>query len=94
MIGQFGVGFYASFLAASRVQVISKHNDDDQYIWESSAANEFTVIKDPRGATLKRGTKVVLQLKEEATELCDEFVLKDNIRKYSEFINFPIRLRV
>lgn len=52
------------------------------------------MIKDPRGATLKRGTRVVLFLKEEAIELCDEYVLKENIRKYSEFINFPIRLRV
>ena len=94
LIGQFGVGFYASFLAANKVQVITKHNNDDQYSWESSAANEFKLIKDPRGNTLGRGTKVILYLKEESMELCQEHSLKAQIQKYSEFINFPIKLRI
>lgn len=94
MIGQFGVGFYSTFLAGSKVTVVSKNNDDDQHIWESSAAHSFTVVKDPRGDTLKRGTKVTIHLKQDAYEFCEEEKIKNLVRKYSEFINFPIYLRV
>jgi len=94
LIGQFGVGFYSSFLAGNKVTVISKHNDDDQYIWESSAASQFTIAKDPRGNTLKRGTKIIIHLKQDAYEFCEQDKLKSLIKKYSEFINFPIYLKV
>jgi len=91
MIGQFGVGFYSSFLVADRVIVTSKHNDDDQYIWESDA-NSFSVTKDPRGNTLGRGTTISLHLKEEAHDFLEQETVKDLIRKYSQFINFNIYL--
>jgi len=91
MIGQFGVGFYSSFLVADRVIVTSKHNDDEQHIWESDA-NSFSVSKDPRGNTLGRGTTVSLHLKEEAHDFLEENTIKDLIKKYSQFINFNIYL--
>nr|WRM33297.1 heat shock protein 90B1 [Eisenia fetida] len=91
LIGQFGVGFYSSFLVADRVVVTSKSNDDDQYIWDSDAVS-FTVAKDPRGNTLGRGTTVSLHLKEEAHENLEQHKIKDLVKKYSQFINFPIYL--
>ncbi|VDP13583.1 unnamed protein product [Onchocerca flexuosa] len=91
MIGQFGVGFYSSYLVADRVVVTSKHNDDDQYIWESDSSS-FTIAKDPRGATLKRGTQVSLHLKEEAYDFLEADTLKNLVEKYSQFINFNIYL--
>ncbi|XP_067127031.1 endoplasmin isoform X2 [Centruroides vittatus] len=91
MIGQFGVGFYSSFLVADKVIVTSKHNEDKQHIWESDAAS-FTVSEDPRGDTLKRGTTVTLHLKEEARDFLEEDTLKNLIQKYSQFINFNIYL--
>lgn len=91
MIGQFGVGFYSSFLVADRVVVTSKHNEDKQYIWESDA-DSFNVIEDPRGDTLLRGTTVSLYLKEEARDFLEEDTLRNLIKKYSQFINFPIYL--
>ncbi|KAH9187150.1 hypothetical protein AeNC1_010876 [Aphanomyces euteiches] len=92
MIGQFGVGFYSVYLVADKVRVVSKNNDDDQYIWESNANASFTVIKDPRGNTLKRGTEITLFLKKDALEFQDQGKLKKLVSHYSEFINFPIYL--
>ncbi|XP_069675005.1 endoplasmin [Periplaneta americana] len=91
LIGQFGVGFYSSFLVAERVVVTTKHNDDKQYIWESDASS-FTIVDDPRGDTLKRGTQVSLHLKEEAYDFLETDTLKNLVKKYSQFINFPIYL--
>jgi len=76
---------------ADRVVVTSKHNDDEQHIWESDAAS-FSVVKDPRGNTLGRGTTVSLHLKEEAHENLEPHRIRDLVKKYSQFINFPIYL--
>jgi heat shock protein beta len=92
LIGQFGVGFYSSFLVADRVMVTSKHNDDEQYIWESDGGEGYSVIKDPRGNTLPRGTTISLYLKEEAHDFLRTDTIKGLITKYSQFINFPIYL--
>ncbi|XP_075712777.1 endoplasmin [Rhinoderma darwinii] len=89
LIGQFGVGFYSAFLVADRVIVTSKHNNDTQHIWESDS-NEFFVTDDPRGDTLGRGTTITLVLKEEATDYLELETIKNLVRKYSQFINFPI----
>ena len=94
LIGQFGVGFYSAFLVADKVTVISKHNDDKQHIWESYADGDFSVVEDPRGDTLGRGTSIVLHVKSDAENFLDESRLERIIRKYSEFINFPIYLQM
>lgn len=91
LIGQFGVGFYSAFLVADKVVVTSKHNDDEQHVWESDSL-EFFIAKDPRGNTLPRGTTVSLYLKEEAGDYLQHQSVKDLIQKYSQFINFPIYL--
>jgi len=94
LIGQFGVGFYSTYLVSNKVVVSSKHNDDEQNVWVSSAGSFFTVTKDPRGNTLGRGTRITLYLKEDSHDFSEEYNIRKNIRKYSEFINFPIYLRI
>merc|ERR1711920_390303 len=95
LIGQFGVGFYSAFLVADKVSVTSKCNDDPvQHVWESSADASFTVVPDPRGNTLGRGSRVTLHLKEDAHDYLSESKLKDVAKKYSQFIQFPIYVKV
>nr|CAD7425264.1 unnamed protein product [Timema monikensis] len=96
MIGQFGVGFYSCFLVADRVVVSTKNNDDVQYVWESDAAS-FSIAEDPRGDTLKLLLMITkklnfLYLKEEAFDFAEQDTVKNLIKKYSQFINFPIYL--
>merc|ERR1719248_127078 len=95
LIGQFGVGFYSAFLIADKVTVTSKNNDDPvQHVWESTADASFTVVDDPRGNTLGRGTRVTLHLKEDAHDYLSEDKLKETSKKFSQFIQYPIYMKV
>ncbi|XP_053142681.1 heat shock protein HSP 90-alpha-like [Hemicordylus capensis] len=93
VVDQFGVGFYAAYLVAEKVTVITKHNDDEQYAWESSAGGSF-IIRLDHGEPLGRGTKIILYLTEDQTKYSEERWLKAIVKKYSRFIVYPITLFV
>ena len=92
MIGQFGVGFYSACLVAEKVQVFSKHNSDDCYLWESSAGGSFNVSKVENMDDLKRGTRMVLHIKDEQQDYLNESKLRQLVKKHSQYINYPINL--
>ena len=89
IIGQFGVGFYSVFMVADKVQVISKSYLKDQpaNIWESDGSGEFTVEPSDRTS---RGTDVIIYLKSEESEYLSKTKLESIIKKYSNFVPFPI----
>jgi molecular chaperone HtpG len=90
LIGQFGVGFYSSFIVADKVTVESRRAglaDDEAVRWESDGQGEFSVEGIERA---RRGTRVILHLKEEETEFVEPFRIESLIRKYSDHIGFPV----
>jgi molecular chaperone HtpG len=92
LIGQFGVGFYSSFIVADRVEVLTRRADaapEEAVRWESSADGQFTVETITRA---ERGTSVVLHLKEDAKEFADPMRLRALVRRYSDHIAFPVRM--
>jgi len=93
LIGQFGVGFYSAYLVADKVVVVTKSNDDDEYIWESKAGGSFTITKSTE-KTILRGTQIILHMKDDQKEYLETNKLQELIKKHNEFINFPILLEI
>jgi len=96
MIGQFGVGFYSAYLVADKVEVLSKHNDDDAHVWTSEAGSSFTIrdYDEAIDGPITRGTAIKLTLKKDQREYLETKRLKDLVKKHSEFIGFPISLQI
>lgn len=91
-IGQFGVGFYSSYLVADKVTLYTKHNSEPEYIWQSTADKSYTITKNDN-PILKRGTRIILHIKEEQDEYLDIENVKDVIQRYTQFISFPIEIQ-
>ena len=97
IIGQFGEGFYSAFMVSDKIVVTSKSVDsDDAYIWESEGIDGYTITK---GKKKRCGTEIVLHIKEDTEEenyskYLDEYELKKLIKKYSDYISFPIKMEV
>eukprot|EP00792_Barthelona_sp_PAP020_P006960 TRINITY_DN3093_c0_g1_i1.p1 TRINITY_DN3093_c0_g1~~TRINITY_DN3093_c0_g1_i1.p1 ORF type:complete len:711 (-),score=223.76 TRINITY_DN3093_c0_g1_i1:1678-3780(-) len=89
LIGQFGVGFYSAYLVANEVEVHTKHPDDEQMIWKSSAGGHFTITSCEEN-DIPRGTKVILHLKEEHAKFLKAEELEKLVKKHSGFIPYPI----
>jgi len=93
LIGQFGVGFYSAFLVADTVTVVTKSADGEQLRWESESANKYTISADDSAPFESgSGTRLVLKLKEDADKYLDDYTLRSMLKRYSEFISFPIEL--
>lgn len=91
IIGQFGVGFYSSFIVADKVEVFSKSDDGRAVYWKSDGMGEYEVAE-VDAAAFERGTKIVLTLKRDCIEFCREREVEKIIRKYSVFNAYPIKL--
>lgn len=94
LIGQFGVGFYASYLVSKKVVIYTKNTMDDYYSWESLAGGSFNITRIPPIQGFLRGTKVILFLKDDQTEFLEERRIKEIVKKHSEFISYPIALEI
>jgi len=93
MIGQFGVGFYSAYLVSDKVVVRTKHNDDQQYVWESSAGGTFTVRPDTHSPhQLARGTEITLFMKDDCASFVEDKKVKEIVKKHSQFVAFPITM--
>jgi len=89
LIGQFGVGFYSSFMIADKVEVVSRKFDDEKtWGWESSGGGNFKISEVEEKSP--RGTKIILHLKDEASDFSDRFHIKHVVQTYSDHINFKI----
>ncbi|MES2961314.1 MAG: molecular chaperone HtpG [Pseudomonadota bacterium] len=89
LIGQFGVGFYSSFMIANKVEVISRKFDEEKsHVWESDGSSNFKVSEALE--TAPRGTKIILHLKDDASDFLDRFHIKHVVQTYSDHINFKI----
>jgi len=97
IIGQFGVGFYSAFMVAKKVTVISKaYGSDKAYQWESEGADGYTITEADKSSV---GTEIILELMEDTedenyTEFLDAYRIKGLIKKYSDYIRFPIKMEV
>ncbi len=91
LIGQFGVGFYSSFLVAERVEVVSRAAGSDKaYRWESTGEGGFTIDEAERA---EAGTSIVLHLKKEASEYLDAYRLRQLVERYSDYLSYPVELQ-
>ena len=90
LIGQFGVGFYAAFMAGSRVLVQSRSWDGSEgHEWASDGTGSFTISEMPG---LHRGTRIIVELKEDAHDYAQKWKVESIIRQYSAFVSFPIKI--